>query len=514
MTSKLPAVLLRYQAKLIQLVAKHKVVFCEKSRRIGMTWGIGADAVLTAAASRKAGGMKVFYIGFNLDMTREFIDVCAMWAKNFKYAAQEVEEFIFKDDNDKEIQAFRIKFDSGYEIVALTSRPRSLRGRQGYVIIDEAAFHDDLKELMKAALALLIWGGKVLVISTHDGASNPFNEYILDARAKKNNYAILRVDLDDALKDGLYERICLTTGKTYSLAAEREWRDELIKFYGDGADEELFCIPRLSSGTWLTTALIESRMQEGIPILRLEMPDAFAMQPEEVRNREVEDWCKEKLKPLLDALDPNLRSTIGGDAGRTGDLTVFWPFVIERNLVRHTPFVVELRNMPFRQQLQILWYIMDRLPRFYSGAADARGLGQQMAEETAQRYGVGRFQQIMTSRSWYLEAFPPYKGALEDATIILPRDADIKDDHRAATVEGGIPQIRDKRTTGKDGGKRHGDSLIAAVMAYWSSRQDVEEYDYTPAFGGQRSKGTNLDIDDDEDEAKRSFAFGNNEGAW
>ena len=28
-------------------------------------------------------------------------------------------------------------------------RPRSLRGKQGYVIVDEAAFHDDLAELLR-----------------------------------------------------------------------------------------------------------------------------------------------------------------------------------------------------------------------------------------------------------------------------------------------------------------------------------------------------------------------------
>lgn len=49
---------------------------------------------------------------------------------------------------------FRIKFASGFEIMALSSAPRGLRIKQGVVIIDEAAFVDNLKELLKAALAL------------------------------------------------------------------------------------------------------------------------------------------------------------------------------------------------------------------------------------------------------------------------------------------------------------------------------------------------------------------------
>ncbi|MEH6522323.1 hypothetical protein [Sulfitobacter sp.] len=55
----LPAVLLTYQAQLLQTTAAHQFVVCEKSRRIGMTWGIGSDAVLTAGAEKAAGGMDV-----------------------------------------------------------------------------------------------------------------------------------------------------------------------------------------------------------------------------------------------------------------------------------------------------------------------------------------------------------------------------------------------------------------------------------------------------------------------
>ena len=41
------------------------------------------------------------------------------------------------------------------------------------LIYKSCAFIDALPEVMKAAFALLIWGGKVVIISTHDGAENP-----------------------------------------------------------------------------------------------------------------------------------------------------------------------------------------------------------------------------------------------------------------------------------------------------------------------------------------------------
>lgn len=514
----LPSVLLGYQQRTLSIVDSSQVIFIEKSRRIGLTWGISSLAVLTAAASKSARGMDAYYIGFNLDMTKEFIDTSAEWAKAFSYAASDVEEYVFKDidenGNTKDIQAFRIRFDSGFCINALTSRPRSLRGRQGIVIIDEAAFHDDLKELMKAALAFLIWGGKVVVISTHDGVANPFNEYIQAARAGRNNYKVIRITFDDALKDGLYKRICLVSGKEWSQDAEDTWRQEIVDFYGDGADEELFCIPRLSSGTFLPAVLVESRMQPDIPVIRYKQTDEFVHLPEHERDDIIKVWCVQNLKPLLDNLDPTLSSYIGGDFARSGDLSINWPIQVEQGLVRRPPFVLELRNIPFTSQRQILWYIIDRLPRFAAGAFDARGNGQQIAEETMQRYGAGRIHCVMTSAKWYLDALPKYKSGLEDGTQILPRDSDILNDHRLAVMVSGIPQIPDARTKGADGNKRHGDSLVAGAMAYWASLQDVVEYGYDTPLNQSSHSPLSRSDDDDIDSEYAAGRFGSRKGAF
>ena len=44
-----------------------------------------------------------------------------------------------------------------------------------------------------------MWGGQVIIISTHDGAENPFNELIQDVRAGNLPYSLHRITLDDAL---------------------------------------------------------------------------------------------------------------------------------------------------------------------------------------------------------------------------------------------------------------------------------------------------------------------------
>lgn len=468
-----PAVLLAYQQRWVADDSPLKVI--EKSRRTGLTWGEASDNVLTAASARSAGGMNVYYIAYNQDMTIEYIQACAMWARVFNYAAGEIEEGFWdgEDEEDKHIKTYTIRFpSSGFRIVALSSRPSNLRGRQGTIVIDEAAFHEKLGELLKAALAMLIWGGKVRVISTHNGQDNQFNELITDIRSGKRKGTVHRVTFREAVADGLYRRVCMRLGKEWTAEEESAWVASVYEFYGDGAAEELDCIPANSTGAWLSRALIESRMSGYTPVLRWECKDGFELLPDHTRHAECQDWLIANLKPLLDSLPKEAVSFNGEDFGRSGDLTVHAPLLQMQNLTRRMPFLLELRNVPFRQQEQAAFYLIDNLPRFRGGAFDARGNGQFLAEVAMQRYGPQRIQQVMLSENWYREHMPPVKAALEDGTLVdLPKDADVLDDLRAVQMVRGVPRIPDTRTTGQDKGKRHGDAAIAIALAYYASRE-------------------------------------------
>jgi len=484
-------ILLGYQKRLLSSTAINRVTVVEKSRRIGATWGVGADAVLTSAAAKSAGGMDTFYIGYNLEMAREFIDVCGMWAKSFNEAVTEagIEEFVFDDgEPDSNIKAFRIRFASGFEIVALSSRPRSLRGMQGYVILDEAAFHDDLQGMLKAAMALLMWGGKVLVISTHLGAANAFNKLIQDVRAGRLPYHVERYTFDDALLDGLYKRICLVTGGTWSPEAEAKWRADMIASYGDDAEEELFCVPSQGGGIYLPRPLIEGRMIGDLRVFRLERPAEFTFLPPQHRESDIKAWCEAQLKDALKALDKDRQHAFGQDFARNVDLSVIAPIEIGKTLKRTVPFVVEMGNIPFEQQRQVLFYICDALPRFIGGKMDATGNGAYLAEVAAQRYGALRVEQVKMTAQWYLENFPPMKSAFEDGMLWVPMDANLLDDLSIVTTVRGIPQIPALRTTGTDGRKRHGDFAVALVLAYAQTRSGIVEFGYRSASTDARPR--------------------------
>lgn len=509
----LPAVLLPYQAKTLSLLdGGSQLCYVEKSRRIGLTWGLAAYAVLRAGRQRAAGGMDVMYISYSREMTREFVDACAMWSHAFDSAASAAEELLFEQgDGDKAINAFRIKFASGFEIMALSSAPRGLRGKQGVVIIDEAAFVDNLKELLKAALAFLMWGGQVVVCSTHDGVDNDFNAAIQDVLAGRGKGDHLRIDFDQALEQGLYQRICLVTGRSWEPTAEARWRQDIIDFYGDGADEELFCIPSLSSGSWLSGPLIEARMTVEKKVLRLELPSNYLFLPRLDQQSLLDPFMTELEEQLAD-LDLDLRYAFGSDFGRVRDLTTGALMVIEQTLKRREVLSYELRNVPGDEQKMICRTVLEKVRSRLVGAAfDATGMGWTVAEDMGRIFGLredplegaGLVMAVKFSEEWYRLHMPPLKADFEDDNIALIRDADHLGDLRLVKVVRGIARVPQERTESKgeksQGKKRHGDYAIAAALANFAGRMKWSEYDYRAApRTGEPAQGSRTPMFEDE----------------
>lgn len=489
----LPNVLLRYQADTVaELESGTALLVIEKSRRVGLTWGLAAYAVLRASRTRTAGGMDAMYISYSQEMTREFIDACAMWARAFAAAAVTQDEFAFEDTNPddpsetRHIQAFRIRFASGFEILALSSAPRSLRGKQGLVIIDEAAFVDSLKELLKAALAFLMWGGQVVVCSTHNGTDNEFNVLVQDILGERRKGKHKRIDFDQALLDGLYQRICLVTGRTWSPEGEAAWRQDIIDFYADGADEELFCVPSMGSGAWLTAPLIEARMTlapEEAPVIRIALPSDFLQRSQLERDHLLAPHVDE-IKRALEQLDERWQHAFGYDPSRKADPAVMTLLSIDKVLTRRAALTVELRNVPFAEQKAIAELILRNAPGLVGAAIDATGIGANLAEDLGRVFGLrtdeesgGLVWEIKLSQTWYNENFPPLKVAFEDGAIALTKDAEHSIDLRLVKVIRGIPSIPPERV-GEAGAKRHGDFAVALGLAHFASRMQWAEYDY------------------------------------
>ncbi len=179
------------------------------------------------------------------------------------------------------------------------------------------------------------------------------------------------------------------------------------------------------------------------------------------------EWCENQLKPYLALLPQGLSHYIGGDFGRSGDLSHFTPATETLILELLPPFLLELRNCPHRTQEQIFFYMVDRLPQFSGGALDARGNGSFLAESARQRYGPERIAEVMISEKWYRETMPKLKARIEEKTLLLARDAHVLADYRCLKVIRGVARVPDKR--GKDAtGQRHGDAAISGGMLIYA----------------------------------------------
>lgn len=513
--------LLPYQQGVVGLLnsVSTQVLFIEKSRRIGLTWGLAAYAVLRAGKQKSAGGMDVMYISYSREMTREFIDACAMWSRAFSSAAMAEEECLFDggdDEGDKSIQAFRIRFASGFEIMALSSAPRGLRGKQGVVIIDEAAFVDDLDTLIEAAMAFLMWGGQVVVCSTHYGVDNAFNTSIQDILGKRKPGIVKRIDLDQAIKDGLYERICLVKGQDWSAASEAEWRDGIIKFYGDSADQELFCVPSMSTGAWLATPLIQARMTIDKPVISLDLPKDY-LQRSDLEQKTLMAPFYEQIEEELGKLDMDLRYAMGFDFARVADLSVLPVLAIEPNLNRFEALCIEMRGVPGTEQKLATGMVMEHLRSRLVGAAfDATGMGWTVAEDMGRKFGLretdegsGLVWAIKFSEDWYRVNMPPLKTAFEDGSLRLIKSDDHLTDLRTVKLLRGIPRVPATRTGDKDK-KRHGDFAIGLALANFAANMRWSEYGYRPVGPqSQPQKTTAQDgmLPDHSDDYRRSAIF-------
>ncbi|MNF45532.1 hypothetical protein D3C84_266700 [compost metagenome] len=482
-------VLMAQQAEWITMQQDLDIAVCEKGRRTGITFAQALTDTITAASAKEAGGDNVWYMADTREKGLEYIGYVGKFAMIVaRGQATMVEQHIFVDQLDdgttRNIQAFRVRFASGFRVTALSSRPENIHGLQGLVNIDEAALHKNVAHVLESATALLIWGGRIRVWSTHRGKKNAFNQLVQDVEAGRygKRAKVLRITFDDAVANGLFERVCFMRGTKPTEEGKREWYTAIRSAYGPrkaAMREELDVIPRDGEGSAIHGVWIERAMPEVRPVLRIVFDDDFPKRPEHERETWCATWIALNLLPVIEDAAQGFhgRWAIGMDFARHRHFSVITPARIDQALRRDVPFLIELANAPTRQQEQILWALLDGLKN-WTFAGDATGPGQTLMEYTGDRYGRaeldedtkryigGPVHEVTLSRPWYGEWMGKYTELFEDGFITLPRDASLEDDHRAVEFVDGIPMVpRIERKDLKDAELvRHGDGAIAGAL--------------------------------------------------
>lgn len=501
-------VLMKHQVGWISMQQGLDIAVCEKGRRTGITFAQALDDTITAATEKDAGGDNVWYMADTREKGLEFIGYVGKFSQIVaRGQATRIEQHIFldqrSDGSSREIQAFRVRFASGFRITALSSRPENIHGLQGLVDLDEAALHKDVSSVLESATALLIWGGRIRVWSSHRGKKNPFHQLVLDIRAGRygKRAKVIRITFDDAVANGLYERVCALRGVAATVDGKKDWYTAIRAAYGPrkaAMREELDVIPRDGDGSAIPGVWIERAMPEVRPVLRIVFDDDFPRRPEKERETWCATWIALNLLPQIKAAQAGFtgRWAIGMDFARHRHFSVIKPARITQDLRRDVPFIIELANAPTRQQEQILWALLDALER-WTFAGDASGPGQTLMEYTGDRYGraelndgIGTYQggpvhEIVLSRAWYGTWMSKYITLFEDGFITLPRDASLEDDHRAIEYVDGIPMVpKLERADLKDADLiRHGDGAIAGALMQFAALNPVEPVkpEWTPA---------------------------------
>jgi len=85
----------------------------------------------------------------------DFMRDVSGWARALQETTPDV-----LNDPEKDILKQSVLLKSGHMVTALTAKARNPRGKAGYFVIDEAAFHDDLPGLLKSARASVMWGDR------------------------------------------------------------------------------------------------------------------------------------------------------------------------------------------------------------------------------------------------------------------------------------------------------------------------------------------------------------------
>jgi phage FluMu gp28-like protein len=355
--------------------------------------------------------------------SKEVINKCAMHARAYNVAVQELESD-FVVDKDTKYKQLEIILPNGTRIIGLPANPDTARGWSANILLDEFALHKDSREIWKALFPTVTRGYKIRVISTFKGKTNKFYELFFGAPTlqrfngkdhefvgDKGGWSKHFVNIDQAVEMGLQMvddegKPCDTEDLRLALNDDDAW------------EEEYMCIPSDEVSAFLTHDLISSC--EDVKITAA--PEWMNMLIKAAETNYTE-FKRTKIEPPL-PLDILQKVTFlgdlyaGMDIGRHHDLSVIWLDQKINNVL--TPLaIIELRRQPFFVQKQVMHTLLAR-PELRRMCIDETGIGAQLAEGAQDLYGTSRVEGIAFTPESKEAIAVGLKQNLEDRGSVLP----------------------------------------------------------------------------------------------
>lgn len=218
-----------------------------KSRQLGITTLVSAYSLWQMIFNSDR---NILVISIKQEISKEIIT-------KVRFANDHLPSFLKIQATEDNRLSLRLK--NGSMIGATSSAKDAGRSKAlSLLVLDEAAFIDEAKDIWTSAFNTLSTGGRAIVLSTPNGVGNWFHEMWVNAEKKKNDFTTLRLHWD------LHPR------------RDQRWRDEQTKQLGArGASQECDC-DFLTSGTNVVDLMIlaeyEDRKIEGRPEMGVRDP--------------------------------------------------------------------------------------------------------------------------------------------------------------------------------------------------------------------------------------------------
>lgn len=417
-----------YQKDWLRDKSRYKI--WEKSRRIGATYVQSLEDVTDCLEQP---GLPVWFSSADESAAREYITYCSNWAKMYNAVATTVATEIL--DEKQGINAYSITFRNGSRIHAMSSNPKGFRSKGGKVVLDEFAWHKDQQALWTAARPVITWGHNLRILSTHNGKQSLFYRFLRDIDNGKLNWSKHRISIQDAVSQGLADRIA---GKRLNAKERAAWLEQLRNECRtqDAWLQEYCCEPVDEASAFLPLEMI----------LACERPQTAILQP-------------------TDSIDGDIY--LGYDVARRKHLSVIYAAELlgESLVTRH---VYTVRNTSFSAQKELLFSLL-RLKNVRRCCIDASGLGMNLAEDAQAQFGPYKVEAVSFSSSVKEELATDLRIRFEDRSLLIPADEDLRNDlhsiRRITTTAGNTRY--DVSQTETDG---HADRFWALALAVHAAK--------------------------------------------
>ena len=223
----------------------HNVV-CSKPRQAGITTTASAFIASEMCLAEIGQPQTVLCIGNTLDLAqqflfkvRDFLLQFPLWMWGDEYfdkgydvtKAPENKNIIFKTCNDK-----KLVLNNGCTVVARSSGPNASRGVGGvtWLILDEASFIENGKNVYASAIPTVSTGGHVIMISTPNGKDQLYYETCRRAELKGtpdwNNFELVKLEW---FQDPRYNRFLEWTRKNTETGKIEIYKEPVIDKQGN-----------------------------------------------------------------------------------------------------------------------------------------------------------------------------------------------------------------------------------------------------------------------------------------